>query len=152
MTPEMNKNEGLPDGADQDATQRIRSGAAEQPETTEPQETRTDFRLASRGIRACPGWAEEGSSRKSRVEPRRALTEAKDLLLLAVAVIIMIFVFLGMFSSSSGTKDRAGNRTKPSLGRPDVTTGTAENRGSVTPLLNADMSGQDAQQRSAQRR
>ena len=34
MTPEMNKNEGLSEGADQDATQRIRSGAAEQPETT----------------------------------------------------------------------------------------------------------------------
>ncbi len=65
-------------------------------------------------------------------------------MVLAVAVIIMIFVFLGMFSSSSGTKDRAANRTKPSLGRPDITTGTAENRGSVTPLLNADMSGQDA--------
>jgi hypothetical protein len=65
-------------------------------------------------------------------------------LVLAVAVIIMIFVLLGTFSSSSGTKDRAANRTKPSLGRPDITTGTAENRGSVTPLLNADMSGQDA--------
>ena len=43
MTPELNKNEGLPDGADQDATQRISAGAAEQPETTEPQETRTVF-------------------------------------------------------------------------------------------------------------
>jgi hypothetical protein len=64
-------------------------------------------------------------------------------LVLAIAVIIMIFVFLGLFSTSSGTKNRA-TRTKPSLGRPEITaTGAAENRGSVTPLLNADMSGQD---------
>jgi len=42
------------------------------------------------------------------------------------------------------TKDHAANRTKPSLGRPDIASGTAKNRGSVTPLLNADMSGQDA--------
>ena len=74
----------------------------------------------------------------------KSVDRSKGLLVLAVAVIIMIFVFLGMFSSSSGTKDRAANSMKPSLGRPEIAaTGAAENRGSVTPLLNADMSGQE---------
>ena len=85
-----------------------------------------------------------GASRKSRRRTAKSVDRSKGLLVLAVAVIIMIFVFLGMFSSSSGTKDRAANRTKPSLGRPEIAaTGAAENRGSVTPLLNADMSGQE---------
>ena len=91
-----------------------------------------------------PGTGARGSSRKSRARTAKSVDRSKGLLVLAVAVIIMIFVFLGMFSSSSGTKDRAANRTKPSLGRPEITTtGAAENRGSVTPLLNADTSGQD---------
>ena len=43
MTPELNKTEGRPDGAEPAATQRIGTGAAEQPETTEPEATRTGF-------------------------------------------------------------------------------------------------------------
>ena len=142
MTPEMKKNEGVPDGADQDATHRIRYGAAEQPETTEPQETRTVFgSLRDAYERARDGRKRVQPEKQSRTA--KSVDRSKGLLLLAVAVIVMIFVFLGMFSSSSGTKDRAGNRTKPSLGRPDVKAGATENRGSVTPLLNADVSGQD---------
>jgi len=142
MTPQMNKTEGLPNGAEPDATQRIRVDAAEQLETPEPQETRTVFG----SLRDAYGRARDG---RKRVQPEKqsrtakSVDRSKGLLLLAVAVIVMIFVFLGMFSSSSGTKDRAGNRTKPSLGRPSSKTGAAENRGSVTPLLNADVSGQD---------
>ena len=151
MTPELNKNEGLPDGAEPDATRRINAGSVEQPEATEPQETRTTFgSLREAYLRARDGRKRVQPEKQSRTA--KSIDRSKGLLVLAVAVIIMIFVFLGMFSSSSGTKDRAANRTKPSLGRPDITAGTAENRGSVTPLLNADMSGQDAQQRSAQRR
>jgi len=142
MTPELNKNEGLPDGSELDATRLINAGSAEQPEATEPQETRTAFgSLREAYLRARDGRKRVQPEKQSRTA--KSIDRSKGLLVLAVAVIIMIFVFLGMFSSSSGTKDRA-SRTKPSLGRPDVTTGTAENRGSVTPLLNADMSGQDA--------
>ena len=142
MTPELNKNEVLPNGAEPDATQRTPAGAREQPETAEPEETRTVFG----SLREAYERARDG---RKRVQPEKqsrtakSVDRSKGLLLLAVAVIVMIFVFLGMFSSSSGTKDRAGNRTKPSLGRPDVRAGAGENRGSVTPLLNADMSGQD---------
>jgi hypothetical protein len=59
-------------------------------------------------------------------------------------VVIMIFVFLAMFSSSSAVKDRAGSRNKPSLGRPNLpATSSTDSHGSVTPLLNAEMGGQD---------
>ena len=43
MTPELNKNEGLPDNAELDATRRINAGSVEQSEATEPQEARTTF-------------------------------------------------------------------------------------------------------------
>ena len=111
MTPEMNKNEGLPDGAEPDATQRIRSGAAEQPETTEPQETRTVFgSLRDAYERARDGRKRVQPEKQSRTA--KSVDRSKGLLLLAVAVIIMIFVFLGMFSSSSGTKDRAAKQNE----------------------------------------
>ena len=142
MTPELNKNEGLPDNAELDATRRINAGSVEQPEATEPQETRTTFgSLREAYLRARDGRKRVQPEKQSRTA--KSIDRSKGLLVLAVAVIIMIFVFLGMFSSSSSTKDRAANRTKPSLGRPDIT-GTAEKPGSVTPLLNADMSGQEA--------
>ena len=120
MTPELNKNEGLPDGAELDATRRINAGSVEQPEATEPQETRTTFgSLREAYLRARDGRKRVQPEKQSRTA--KSIDRSKGLLVLAVAVIIMIFVFLGMFSSSSGTKDRAANRTKPSLGRPDIT-------------------------------
>jgi len=151
MTPELNKTERLPDEAGPDATrdvardvtQRIRADAAEPPDAAEREETRTPFG----SLRDAYTRARDGRKRGQPEKPSRAarsVDRSKGLLVLAVAVIILIFVFLGMFSSSSGTKDGAANRTKPSLGRPDITTaGAAEKRGSVTPLLSADMSGQD---------
>ena len=60
MTPELNKTEGLPDAAEPDATRRISAGAVEQPEATRTGRNENRFWLASRGISACPGWAQEG--------------------------------------------------------------------------------------------
>jgi hypothetical protein len=143
MTPELNKTERLPDDAGPDVTQRISAGAAEQPDGAEPAEHKTAFG----SLRDAYTRARDGRKRGQPEKPSRSaksVDRSKGLLVLAVAVIILIFVFLGMFSSSSGTKDGAANRTKPSLGRPDITAGgAAEKRGSVTPLLSADMSGQD---------
>jgi len=143
MTPELNKTEGPTDGAEPAATQRIGTGAAEQPEAAEPEGTRTGLSsLREAYVRARDGSKRGQPEKQSRTA--KSVDRSKGLLVLAAAVIIMIFVFLGLFSSSSGRKDRAANRTKPSLGRPEITaTGAAENRGSVTPLLNADTSGQD---------
>src|SRR5579872_5045057 len=118
MTPELNKNDGLPDGAELDATRRINAGSVEQPEATEPQETRTTFgSLREAYLRARDGRKRVQPEKQSRTA--KSVDRSKGLLVLAVAVVIMIFVFLGMFSSSSGTKDRAANR-KPSLGRPEM--------------------------------
>src|SRR3984885_3643933 len=142
MTPELNKTERLPDDAGPDVTQRISAGAAEQPDGAEPAEHKTAFS----SLRESYMRAGDGRKRGQPEKPSRSaksVDRSKGLLALAVAVIILIFVFLGMFSSSSGTKDSAANRTKPSLGRPDMPAGAAEKRGSVTPLLSADMSGQD---------
>ena len=142
MTPGLNKTEGLPDGVESDTTQRISAGAAEQPEAAEPEDRRTAFSaLRDAYARARDGRKRDQPEKQNRTA--KSADRSKGLLALAVAVIIMIFVFLGMFSSSSGTKDRAANRTKPSLGRPEMTTGATEHRGSVTPLLNANVSGQD---------
>jgi len=99
MTPELNKNEVLP-GAEPDATKRPRGGVAEQPETTEPEETRTVFgSLRDAYERARDGRKRVQPEKQSRTA--KSVDRSKGLLLLAVAVIVMIFVFLGMFSSSS---------------------------------------------------
>ena len=140
MSPELNKPEDAP-AAEADVTRRINRGAAE-PDAGEPKEKRTAFSsLREAYVRARDG--RRATRPEAQARTAKTVDRSKGLLILAGAVIIMIFVFLGMFSSSSGTKDRAANRTKPSLGRPDVTAGTAENRGSVAPLLNADTNGQE---------
>ena len=143
MTPESNKTERPPDAAEPDVTRRISAGAAEQPDAAEPEEKRTLFAsLREAYVRARDGRKGVRPERQARTA--KNVDRSKGLLVLAVAVVVMIFVCLGMFSSSSGPRDRAAIRTKPSLGRPDTATaGAAEKRGSVAPLLNADMSGQD---------
>jgi len=143
MTPELNKSDGLPNAAEPDVTRRMSVGAAEPPDAAEPEEKRNVFSsLRDAYERARDGRRPAQPARQDRTA--KSVDRSKGLLILAVAVIVMIFVFLGMFSSSSGTYDRAANRTKPSLCRPEnATAGAAATRGSVTPLLNADMSGQD---------
>ena len=143
MTPEPHKPEGLPETNDRDVTQRVSAGAGEQPVAPEREEKRTAFSTIHEAfVRARDGRKRGQPDKQTRAA--KTVDRSRGLLVLAVAVMIMIFVFLGMFSSSSGTKDRAANRMKPSLGRPEIAaTGAAENRGSVTPLLNADMSGQE---------
>ena len=71
MTPQMNKTEGLPNGAEPDATQRIRVDAAEQLETPEPQETRTVFG----SLRDAYGRARDG---RKRVQPEKQSRTAKS--------------------------------------------------------------------------
>ena len=43
MTPELNKPEGVPDAVEADVTRRISRDAAEQPDSTEPEQKRTTF-------------------------------------------------------------------------------------------------------------
>jgi hypothetical protein len=145
MEPQLNKIEESSDAAEMGAAHGSKPIETEQPEVNKPEEPKNIFSA----LREAYGRARDG---QKRVQPERlqsrtakSVDRSKGLLILAAAVIVMIFVFLGLFSSSSSVKGHAGNRTKPSLGRPDVpTNGSAEKRGSVTPLLNADMSGQDS--------
>jgi type IV secretory pathway VirB10-like protein len=141
MTPEFNKNEETAAG---DATRRIgREAAAVGSEAVETEEKKTIFgSLRDSYLRARDGRARGPAEKQNRTA--KNVDRSKGLLALAGAVVVMLFVFLGLFSSSSGTRDRAAHKTKPSLGRPEMAMAkAAENRGSVTPLLNADMSGQD---------
>ena len=149
MTPELNKSDGLPNAAEPDVTRRMSVGAAEPPDAAEPEEKRNVFSsLRDAYERARDGRRPAQPTRQDRTA--KSVDRSKGLLILAVAVIVMIFVFLGMFSSSSGTTDRAANRTKPSLGRPEnAMGGAAATSGSVTPLRRHERAGW--KQRSTQR-
>ena len=76
MTPELNKNEGLPDGAEPDATDASTPGQWNKPRRPNRKKRERPFGRFERHT-CVPGMGVKGSSLKSRVEPRRALTEAK---------------------------------------------------------------------------
>jgi hypothetical protein len=143
MTPEFNNGEGRPDGAERDVAQPIGVARVEEPlDVVEPEETKSVLD----SLRDAYLRARDGRARNPAKEARAAKTvdRSKGLLVLVVAVVVMLFVFLGLFSTSSATKHREANRTKPNLGRPEMPAASAaQNRGSVTPLLTADTSGQD---------
>jgi hypothetical protein len=145
MTPKMSKAEERTDATELSNVQDPGEREHDQPEGNKPEPPPSIFS----SIRDAYGRARDGQKRqqaeKQESRTAKSADRSKGLLILAGGVIIMIFVFLGMFSSSSTVKDRASNRTKPSLGRPNIpATSSTDTHGSVTPLLDADMSGQDA--------
>jgi hypothetical protein len=137
MSPEFNKTEGSAE-----RTQAIKPAeAAEPPNAVTPEAKGIFGSLRQAYLRAKEGRTKQA---QAQAKPQQTVDRSKGLLVLAAAVVIMLFVYLALFSSSSGTKDRSASRSKPSLGRSDTSATEAnENRGSVTPLLNADTSGQD---------
>ena len=119
MTPKPRQNGLTPEGLNPERAQPVSAAATEQPQLTEPEERKTVFAaLREAYLRARDGHKKSPPEKHERTA--RSANGGKSLLVLAVAVIVMLFVFLGMFSSSSGTKERAANRTKPHLGRPDT--------------------------------
>jgi hypothetical protein len=71
---------------------------------------------------------------------------SKTLLVMVGGIVFVLIVFLGLFSSShsDNQRDQAARRGSPSLGRPGNDVAAQGRRpGSVTPLLNADPSGQE---------
>jgi hypothetical protein len=67
----------------------------------------------------------------------------KTLFVSVVGLVAVLIIFLGVFSSSrTDTKREQGARRNPSLGRPEDQARKAA--GSVTPLLSAEMNGQDS--------
>lgn len=145
MTPKISNTEEQTETAELNDVRDPGEREHDPPDDTKPGQRPSIFS----SIRDAYGRARDGQKRqqpgKQESRAAKSADRSKSLLILAGAVVVMIFVFLGMFSSSSTVKDRAGNRTKPSLGRPNVpATSSTDTHGSVTPLLNAEMSGQDA--------
>lgn len=83
-----------------------------------------------------------GDSAKARAELSRDKT--KTLFAMVAAIVALLIVFLGLFSSSHEQvqREQAARRGKPSLGRPDGAH-EAKRQGSVTPMLSAEMAGQE---------
>lgn len=119
--------------------------SADQGQSPEPEDERQDSflnRLRHAYRRARDDRRPAESDAKTRT--LKSADRSKAFLLLALAVVVMLFVFLGLFSSSSGTRERAAHRTTPNLGRPQATPGSSsETHGSVTPLLSVDSSTPD---------
>jgi hypothetical protein len=77
---------------------------------------------------------------------RRELSKdkSKSLVVLGGAAVAMLLLFLGIFSSPQKAKRTAGQAGAPDLGR-RITPGQEGNQGgSVTPMLNAEVSGDEA--------
>ena len=138
MTPEMNKNEGLPNGAEPDATQRTRSRTAER----RTARNENGFWLASRCISSVPGMGGRGSSRKAksnreeRRPKQRTLASCRRCCRHDLRVSGHVLKFErneGPCRKQNETESRQAGCQGRSRRKP----------GSVTPLLNADVSGQD---------
>ena len=72
MTPELNKNDGLPDAAELDATRRIGAGVSRTTRGDRAGRNENHLWVRFETHTCVPGTGAKGSSRKSRVEPRRA--------------------------------------------------------------------------------
>lgn len=68
----------------------------------------------------------------------------RTMFMMVASVVVLLIVFLGLFSSSEGDarRQQAVRRGNPSLGRPEDQA-LAKRAGSVTPLLEAELKGQD---------
>jgi hypothetical protein len=80
---------------------------------------------------------------------RRELSKdkSKSLVALGGAAIVLFLLFLGIFSSPQKAKRAGGPSGAPDLGR-RITPGQERGQGSVTPMLNAEVSGDEAVNRS----
>jgi hypothetical protein len=120
-----------------------------------PQATPEGPQIDELELPARPGWREifrqafDKARREQQVTNRRDLgrDRSRSLFLLAGAAVALLLLFLGVFSSNTARKSREGRRPgTPDLGR-RVTPGqqAGGQRGSVTPLLNAQTGGPDSQ-------
>jgi hypothetical protein len=141
MQPEPNRADELAEDAGQDETRRLNGNEREEIDSARREEKKGIFRsLRDAYFRGRQGRVERS---QKQVRTAKTLDRSKGLMVLLIAVVMMIFVFLGLFSSSTTTKDRSAVRSSPNLGRPKTPQrGTDADRGSVTPLLNADTVGQ----------
>ena len=126
------------------------------PETESPEEelAQSEPVPAKRGVAATFRDAfrrakERQQSSSAAAETAKARSElsrdkTKTLFAMVAAIVALLIVFLGLFSSSHDQvqREQAARRGKPSLGRPETGTETRP-PGSVTPMLSAEMAGQE---------
>jgi type IV secretory pathway VirB10-like protein len=126
------------------------------PETESPEEelAQSEPVPAKRGVAATFRDAfrrakERQQSSSAAAETAKARSElsrdkTKTLFAMVAAIVALLIVFLGLFSSSHEQvqREQAARRGKPSLGRPETGTETRP-PGSVTPMLSAEMAGQE---------
>jgi hypothetical protein len=144
MTPKLSKTEERTAATELDDVQETGEREPEQSNASKLEPPKSIFSSLREAYERARDGQKRPQPEKHESRTAKSADRSKGLLILAGAVVIMIFVFLAMFSSSIAVKDRAGNRNKPNLGRPNLpATSSTDTRGSVTPLLNADMSGQD---------
>src|SRR5579884_2194695 len=125
------------------ATERIALRSEQPPDTEEPEKQTVLDKLRGAYARARDG-RNRAAATASPARTGKTKDRSKTLLVLALSVILMLFAFVAMFSHSTRGKESATRRTTPSLGRPEAPANAAgANRGSVTPLQSADISGQE---------
>lgn len=75
----------------------------------------------------------------------KTMDRSKGLVVLMVAALLVALVLIGMFSHANSDKpETTARRTTPSLGRPEQSADSKQRKkGSLTPLLNADLSSQN---------
>ena len=83
-------------------------------------------------------------SESARARAELSRDKTKTLFAMVAAIVALLIMFLGLFSSSHEQvqREQAARRGKPNLGRPEAGTDT-KRQGSVTPMLNAEMAGQE---------
>jgi hypothetical protein len=149
MTP---KNANRQDEAGGETRPQEESATTQQV-TGEPQERAEGQGEEKKGLlqsfRAAYARARDGRSGGTGVSGRqdrsaKATDRSKGLMLLLISAVVVLLALVGMFSHSSTKNKDETRRSGPSLGRPELSNSTAqENRGSVTPLQSADLSGQN---------
>ena len=120
MAPQRNKIEERTDAAELDGAQESSARGARPAAGQQARGAKSLFSSLREAYERARDGRKRPQPEKQQSRTAKSVDRSKGLLILAAAVIIMIFVFLGMFSSSSTVKDRAGNRNKPSLGRPNI--------------------------------
>ncbi len=133
----------------QDSSEDMARVPPEPAEERRPRGVVATFREAFRRVKE---GQDKAAPRKPAADPlvseraARNRDRSKTLIVMVGGIVFVLIVFLGLFSSShsDNQRDQAARRGSPSLGRPgNELTAQGRRPGSVTPLLNADPSGQE---------
>ena len=122
---------------------------AEEPEPEEERRPKSVAAVFRNAFQRARHGQKRGAATRTKSNPlvsdrtARNRDRTKTLFVSVVGLVAVLIIFLGVFSSShTQTKREQAAKRNPSLGRPEDQARKAA--GSVTPLLSAEMNGQDA--------